>query len=47
MVLVAGLIDKSMLVEVELEARVGTADGADSARHARTQDLRTAWATEK
>jgi len=31
MVLVAGLIDKAMLVEVELEARVGTADGPDTA----------------
>ena len=29
LVLVAGLIDETMLVEVELEARIGTADPAD------------------
>ena len=29
LVLVAGLIDEAMLVEVELEARIGTADPAD------------------
>jgi enamine deaminase RidA (YjgF/YER057c/UK114 family) len=30
MVLVAGLIEQAMLVEIELEARIGTADPADS-----------------
>jgi enamine deaminase RidA (YjgF/YER057c/UK114 family) len=31
MVLVAGLIEQAMLVEIELEARIGTADPADPA----------------
>jgi enamine deaminase RidA (YjgF/YER057c/UK114 family) len=30
MVLVAGLVDEAMLVEIDLEARVGTADPADA-----------------
>ena len=33
MVLVAGLIDEAMLVEVELEARIGTADPTDRRGH--------------